>query len=158
MTEALALSEKLRLEGRKVREFFSGMQPDDWSARVYADGELWTVRSVLAHMMTAERGLLSLFRRIQRGGSGVSDDFRIDTYNASQQRKTAEAVPDELLRKFGAVRAEVATWVAGLSDADLAKEGRHPFLGIVSLREMIKMLYIHDLAHCRDIRRVIGGK
>jgi hypothetical protein len=37
----------------------------------------------------------------------------------------------------------------------LEKTGRHPFLGVTTLREMIKMIYIHNQTHYRDLRRVL---
>jgi hypothetical protein len=34
--------------------------------------------------------------------------------------------------------------------------GRHPFMGQTQLREMIKMLYIHNLTHYRDMKKALG--
>ena len=46
-------------------------------------------------------------------------------------------------------------WVSGLSDLDLQRTGGTPFLGITTLREMVKMVYIHNQTHYRDLRRVL---
>jgi hypothetical protein len=40
-----------------------------------------------------------------------------------------------------------------MQDPDLAKLGRHPFLGITSLEDIIKMVYRHNQIHMREIRR-----
>jgi hypothetical protein len=48
-------------------------------------------------------------------------------------------------------------WVTRLQDSELERTGRHPYLGITTLREMIKMVYIHNQTHYRDIRRVLRG-
>lgn len=155
MSEATALSEKLKAEGQKLTEFFAGLPEQSWNSAVYTEGSTWTIRNILAHLMTAERAFVKLFEQIRQGGEGVSTDFVIDRYNARQQEKTSQLTPPELLQQFQDVRAEMAAWVAGLSDAELERTGRHPFLGNTTLREMIKMIYIHNQTHYRDIRRVL---
>jgi uncharacterized protein (TIGR03083 family) len=150
------LSERLRTEGEKTHTFFAGLKPDQWQTSVYTEGENWTIRSVLAHYVSAEKGFVKIFSDIRDGGSGVSVDFDIDRYNASQQRKTSDLTPAELLESFRLVRAGMIELVASLSEADLARQGRHPFLGETSLAEMIKMVYRHNQIHYRDLRKVIA--
>jgi hypothetical protein len=59
------------------------------------------------------------------------------------------------LEQYKAVRAEMTAWVSSLDDADLDKIGRHPFLGHTTLREMIKLIYLHNQLHYRDLRKVL---
>jgi hypothetical protein len=148
------LAGRLKKEGEKVIAYFSSLSEEQWQAEVYTEGETWTVRSVLAHFVTSERGLLVLFERIRQGGPGSPDDFSIDRYNARQQQKTRDLTPPELLAQYAEVRGNSVDWVSGLAEEDLVKEGRHPFLGHVSLVEMIKMLYLHNQIHFRDIRKL----
>lgn len=149
------LAERLKKEGEKVFATFSALNNEQWNAEVYTEENIWTVRELLAHFVTSERGLLKLFEGIRQGGPGVADDFSIDRYNASQQQKTKEMTWQELLEQFVEVRANAVQWVSGLSEVDLVKEGRHPFLGQVQLTEMIKMLYLHNQIHIRDLRKVV---
>jgi uncharacterized damage-inducible protein DinB len=155
MSEASELAAKLKSEGEKLTPFFAGLTDDQWKAEVYTEGAVWTIRSILAHLMTAERAFVKLFENIRQGGAGVSEDFSIDRYNARQQEKTQDLSPQELLKQFQSVRAEMISWVSSIHDADLEKTGRHPFLGLTTLREMVKMIYIHNQIHYRDIRRVL---
>ncbi len=155
MSEAAELASKLQTEGEKFSAFFGGLTDEQWDSEVYAEGSVWTIRSILAHLMTAERAFVRLFEEIRRGGKGVSEDFVIDRYNARQQEKTRELGPAELLDQYRRVRAEMIAWVSSLGDAELECKGRHPFLGETTLREMIKMVYIHNQTHYRDIRRVM---
>ena len=149
------LAERLKKEGEKVLDYFSALMEDQWSTEVYTEGDVWTIRNVLAHFVTSERGLLKLFERIRDGGPGAAEDFSINHYNARQQEKTRDLPPQELLKQYGEVRAASVAWVAGLSQEDLAIEGRHPFLGQVQLVEMLKMLYLHNQIHFRDFRKRI---
>ena len=155
MSEATDLAAKLRNEGEKLSSFFAGLTAQQWSAEVYTEGSVWTISSILAHLMTAERAFVKLFEDVRQGGPGASEDFSIDRYNARQQEKTHDLTPEEVLERYRSVREQMATWVSGLDDADLERTGRHPFLGITTLREMIKMIYIHNQTHYRDIRRVM---
>ncbi len=155
MPETAELAAKLRLEGEKFNAFFSGLTPEQWNTEVYTEGSTWTVRSILAHLMTAERAFVRLFEDVRQGGPGSSEDFVIDHYNARQQEKTRDQSPAQLLTEYREARERMIAWVSGLDDADLERKGRHPFLGVTTLREMIKMIYIHNQTHLRDIRRVM---
>ncbi len=157
MSEATDLANKLQSEGEKFSAFFGGLGPGEWATEVYTEGSVWTIRSILAHLMTAERAFIKLFEDIRQGGPGASDDFVIDRYNARQQEKTRDLGPTELLQQYRDNRSKMVAWVAGLQAADLERIGRHPFLGVTTLREMIKMIYIHNQTHYRDIRRVMKG-
>ncbi|GAB4503414.1 MAG: hypothetical protein Fur0043_04060 [Anaerolineales bacterium] len=152
----VSLVERLKAEGEKCLTFFEALAPAQWQVEVYEEGGVWTVRSVLAHFVTAERGFLALFQNILAGGEGATEDFSIDRYNARQQEKTRDMSPAALLEEFRAVRTEMVAWVADLTEADLCKEGRHPFLGQTTLAEMIKMVYLHNQIHLRDLRKCVA--
>jgi uncharacterized protein (TIGR03083 family) len=155
MEESAALAEKLRDEGAKLADFLSGLGEQEWNAEVYTEGTTWTVRSIVAHLMTAERSFLPLFERIRRGGSGVAEDFSIDRYNARQQEKTREMDPQALLDAYRSTRDEMIALVQGFSAEELDHRARHPFLGVTALREMVKLVYIHNQTHYRDVRRAL---
>ena len=149
------LADRLKKEGEKVIAYFSALADEQWNVEVYTEGTTWTVRNVLSHFVTAERGLHKLFKSILEGGEGVSDDFSIDYYNARQQEKVKDLTEKELLDQFVDVRADLTKWVSKLSQEDLAREGRHPYMGQVGLGEMIKMIYLHNQLHFRDFRKLV---
>ncbi len=156
MSETLELAEKLKTEGEKFIRIFSELKDDQWQAEVYTEGETWTIRNVLSHFVTSERGLVKLFESIRQGCTGAADDFSIDRYNASQQQKTKDHPPAELLEQYKEVRGNSVNWVSRLKDDELEIKGRHPFLGETTLREMIKMLYLHNQIHYRDLKKVLS--
>ena len=155
MSEIIELAEKLKSEGEKFVGIFSGIADEQWEAEVYTESATWTIRNVLAHFVTSERGLVKLFESIRLGGTGAADDFSIDRYNASQQEKTKDSTPAELLETYKEIRANTVTWVSGLKEDELELKGRHPFLEVTTLREMVKMLYIHNQVHYRDLKKVL---
>ena len=155
MSEITELAEKLKTEGEKMISIFNGLPEDQWSQEVYTEGATWTIRNVLSHFVTSERGLVKLFEQIRQGGVGSPDDFSIDRYNASMQERTRELSSQELLEQYRQVRAKTVAWISELQQSDLDITGRHPFMGQTQLREMIKMLYIHNLTHYRDMKKAL---
>ena len=155
MSEINELADKLKSEGEKFYKLFADLTDEQWQTEVYTEDQTWTIRNVLAHFVTSERGLVRLFERIRAGGEGSPDDFSIDRYNARQQEKTQNLSPQELLEQYKAVRADSVAWTLSLEEADLELEGRHPFLEMTTLREMIKMLYLHNIIHYRDMKKAL---
>jgi len=155
MSELNDLADKLRSEGEKFYVLFAGLADEKWGAEVYTEGATWTIRNVLAHFVTSERGLVKLFERIRAGGEGSPDDFSIDRYNAAQQEKTKNISPQDLLEQYKAIRSDSVAWTLSLEESDLEKRGRHPYLEMTTLREMIKMLYLHNQIHYRDMKKAL---
>jgi len=155
MSEINELADKLKSEGEKFFTLFAGLTDDQWNSEVYTEGSTWTIRNVLSHFVTSERGLVKLFEQIRLGGAGAADDFSIDRYNAAQQEKTKDLTSQELLEHYKEVRDNSIAWTLSLSETDLEKQGKHPYLGMTSIREMIKMLYLHNQIHYRDMKKVL---
>ena len=155
MSKTAELAEKLKTEGERMIQFFSELSESDWVKEVYTEGTTWSIRNVLSHYVTSERGLVKLFEAIRQGGTGAADDFSIDRYNASQQEKTKELTPAELLAQYKEVRANSVAWVSSLKDEELEIRGRHPFLNETVIREMVKMLYLHNQLHYRDVKKAL---
>jgi hypothetical protein len=153
MSETTELAEKLKSEGDKFVSIFNRFTGDQWNREVYTEGSTWTMRNVLSHFVTSERGLLKLFEQIRQGGAGAADDFSIDRYNATMQERMKESTPQELIEQYKEVRASAIAWVSGLKESELEMTGRHPYLGHAAIRDMIKMLYIHNLDHYRDMKK-----
>lgn len=155
MSEINDLADKLKSEGKKFYAIFAGLTDEQWQMDVYTEDTTWTIRNVLSHFVTSERGLVKLFERIRVSGEGVTDDFSIDRYNAAQQLKSEELSPQELLEQYKEVRSDTVAWTLSLQESDLEKQGRHPFLEMTTLREMIKMLYLHNQVHYRDMKKAL---
>jgi len=155
MSEIAKLAEKLKSEGEKFVTIFASLPDEQWQTEVYTEDITWTIRNVLSHFVTSERGLIKLFEQIRRGGAGSSEDFSIDRYNASMQARMKAFSPQELLEQYKSVRADSIAWTSSLTEAELEKQGRHPFLGMTTIREMIKMLYLHNQVHYRDMKKAL---
>lgn len=151
------LVERLDSEGNKTVSIFQQLHDPDWDTVLYADGEEWTVRQLLAHFVTAEVGMQRLVENILQGGSGSAEDFDIDAYNARHVSRLHEAQPAALLEMFANQRRQTIAQVARLTAADLLRGGRHPYLGQTTLADIIKMMYRHNQIHQRDLRRALDA-
>jgi hypothetical protein len=150
------LASRLAEEGQKTQQFFSALSPEQWRCTLYTDGAQWTVHQVLAHFAITEVGIRSLMKNILAGGSGVPQDFDLNSYNERKVLGLGETVPDDLLAKFRSERQATIDWVRGLAAADLLKTGRHPWLGVAPIEEMIQLMYRHNQIHQRDIRKLLA--
>ncbi len=149
------LAERLRTEGQKTQEFFRALTPAHWEQDIYTDGSIWSVRAIFSHFVATEASITRLIENILAGGAGSPEDFNLNAYNERKVSQLKDTPPEELLQRFEELRIVSANLVAHMSQEDLAKNGRHPFLGLTNLEEIIKLLYRHLQIHQRDIRRAL---
>jgi predicted protein tyrosine phosphatase len=78
---------------------------------------------------------------------------RFAQYHESQGKSLAE-----LLDEFARLRAENLVTLRGwqLSERELALEGEHPELGVVTLRQLLATWVAHDLGHVAQTARVLA--
>jgi hypothetical protein len=149
------LVDKLTSSGQRTQEIFQSIEGDDWYQQVYSDGASWSVYHILAHFVTSEASIVRLIKLILQGNEGVPDGFDIDAFNEREVNCFAKLPNNLILQRFVERREETIRLLLGLNDTDLAIEGRHPWLGVASIEEMIKLLYRHNQIHQRDIRKVL---
>mgnify|MGYP000480603272 CR=1 FL=1 len=158
MTESpVFLAERLQVEGERTLAFFNAFSAAEWEKPIYADGGHWNARQILAHLVAAERALQELMKNVLQGGEGAPAAFDLDSYNEEQVEQLSDCSAPALLEEFSQSRRQSVDFVAGLQAQDLEKQGRHPFLGMAPLAEMIKLMYRHTQIHQRDIRKSLAG-
>ena len=135
--------------------FYSALSPDALEHPVYTEDIQWNGRQILAHLVTIERSMHWLFRNLLDGGPGSPEDFDIDRFNRSQPAKLDHLALPELIERFRQVRTETVAIVAGMTDADLDREGRHPFHGHGRLERFVRWAYEHQRLHEADVRRAL---
>jgi DinB superfamily len=153
---ASVLADKLLGEGARIREYFAGLSDAHWDQPLYTHEKTWRVTQVLEHLILSERNLLGLFKQVAAGGAGAPTDFDIDRFNLEHTGDLAELSRAKLLEAFEAQRAETASFARALSDEQLALRGRHPALGDSTVSEMLKMIYLHNAMHLKDVKRAAG--
>jgi DinB superfamily len=129
--------------------------PDAW-VRQDEGPDTWTVFDVLGHLVHGERtDWIPRARLIlDHGPSRPFEPF--DRFAQFEQSRGKSL--DTLVDEFGALRAEslAALDALQLGPEDLAREGRHPALGVVTLGQHLSTWVAHDLDHVVQIARVMA--
>ncbi|HEY0364827.1 MAG TPA: DinB family protein [Pyrinomonadaceae bacterium] len=118
--------------------------------------ETWSPYDVIGHLIHAEETdwIPRAKIIIEHGENRAFETFdRVAMFELSKGKSVAE-----LLDTFAQLRAENLHQLQGLNlTADLLdKRGRHPELGVVTLRQLLSTWVVHDLGHIRQIVRVMS--
>jgi hypothetical protein len=129
--------------------------PDGWIV-AHEGGETWSPFDVIGHLIQGERTDWVPRAKIilEHGEARAFDKFdRFAQVTVSQGRTLAS-----LLDELAALRRENLGELAALrlTDADLDRRGRHPELGVVTLRQLLATWVAHDLDHVVQISRVLA--
>jgi hypothetical protein len=116
----------------------------------------WTAFDVVAHLIHAERTdwIPRAKTILQFGDTQSFAPFdRLGHLRESQGKSLGE-----LLDEFARVRAENVRELRklNLQPKDLARPGRHPALGAVTLSELLSTWAAHDLTHLHQISRILA--
>jgi uncharacterized protein (TIGR03083 family) len=156
--QADRLAEKLRAEGDAVQARLAGLTPEQWDAPLSDEGDGWTARDLLAHLVSAEQGHQQWIAYVAAGGPGVPVDFSVDRFNAEKVAARSGCAVETLLAELKTVRAQTVNLVASLSDDDLARRGRHPALGEGTLvSDGVRIVFMHVRLHLRDLNRMLAA-
>ena len=129
--------------------------PSQWS-KANEGANTWSAFDVVGHLIHGERTDWLPRARIilEHGEARPFDKFdRLAQHDASKGRSLAS-----LLDEFAALRQAGLRDLAALrlTDADLDRRGRHPELGVVTLRQLLATWVAHDLDHVMQIARVVA--
>jgi hypothetical protein len=76
----------------------------------------------------------------------------------AQTRENQGKSLSELLEEFARLRSECLDGLRALNldEKDLARRGRHPALGPVTLSQLVAAWTVHDLTHLHQISRILA--
>jgi len=129
--------------------------PDTWTFRDEG-ANTWSAFDVLGHLIHGERtDWMPRARMIlQFGASQTFESFdRLGHVQESQGKSL-----DQLLDEFARLRSENLRQLRALNlrQEDLARRGRHPALGVVTLSQLLATWAAHDLTHLHQISRIMA--
>jgi hypothetical protein len=131
--------------------------PDGWIA-AHEGNDTWSPFAVIGHLIHGERTDWMPRARIilEHGEARAFDKFDRFAQFALFEGRTLASLLDELATLRQENLRELAT--LRLTDADLDRRGRHPELGVVTLRQLLATWVAHDLDHVVQISRVLAGQ
>ena len=129
--------------------------PKPW-VTAHEGGKTWSAFDVVGHLIHGERTDWLPRARIilAHGESQPFDTFDREAQFSASTGRTLETLLDE----FASARRESleALEALRLTESDLDRRGRHPALGIVTLRQLLATWVAHDLDHLVQISRVLA--
>jgi hypothetical protein len=129
--------------------------PAGWIA-AHEGGETWSPFDVVGHLIHGERtDWIPRVRIILEHGE--TRPFETFDRFAQFERSSGRSL-ESLLDEFAKLRAANLRELAALrlTEADLLRRGRHPALGVVTLRQLLATWVAHDLDHVIQIARVLA--
>ena len=139
-----------------LRALLEGLPPP-WLAADEGEGT-FTPLQVLGHLAEAEERLWIPRARMILA-EGEPEAFPpFDRFADMEQHR--RAAPGDLLDRFERLRCESLVELRALAPDpdDLARAGRHPEFGPVTLSQLLATWVAHDLAHSRQIFRVMAKR
>ena len=135
-------------------------QPDLWvrsnEGRTKGGKESWSPFDIVGHLIIGERTDWMPRVRIilQHGESRAFDPFD----RLAQEKESQGKSMEQLLDEFARLRKDnlSALQAFNLQPEDLARRGKHPELGAVTLSQLLATWAVHDLTHFHQISRVMA--
>ena len=129
--------------------------PEEWITATEGP-DTWSPFDVIGHLIHAERTdwMPRVDHLLQHGEDLPFVPFdRFAQFAESKGKDLAE-----LLSTFADLRGQSVRQLAALrlTKADLARTGRHPALGVVTLQQLLATWTVHDLDHVTQICRVMA--
>ncbi len=137
-----------------LRQLLSGLE-QDW-VRSDEGPETYSPIDVVGHLIHGEDTdwVVRIEHLLREGEERAFVPFDRE----GMRERFADRPPGELLALFERRRSENLARVRelGLASSDLARRGRHPDLGPVTLGQLLTTWVVHDLAHVAQIARVLA--
>ena len=129
--------------------------PEAWTSS--NEGEnTWSAFDVVGHLIHGERTDWMPRARLIRQ-FGETRAFEPFDRNAQARESRGKSL-NQLLDEFGKLRAEnlreLRSW--NLGPRELALQGRHPALGLLTLSQLLATWAAHDLTHLHQISRIMA--
>ena len=131
--------------------------PEIWVRRNEGK-DTWNALDIVGHLIVGERtDWLPRVRIIMENGEARPFDA-FDRFAQSKETQDKWVEIDQLLGDFACLRTENLTALRALNlqPEDLARRGRHPALGVVTLSELLATWAVHDLTHLHQLSRVMA--
>jgi len=120
-------------------------------------GAAWSIRDNLAHLADAERAHRRFVQAVLKGRSTRMEGFDLDRWNEEHVARHANQTLEDILDALRSVRQETLVFIADLPHDAWDRIGDHPALGEVSVRQVIRVIGVHERMHLKEIRRLIAN-
>ena len=113
----------------------------------------WTLLAIPYHLRETERGLLKQFEIITRHRSPQIPSVDLDDIPIDEDYRDEDV--NDLLEEFHDLRRRSSYLLWDLLPSEWEKAGIHPYRGPLTLLEIVREAYQHDLEHLWQVKRML---
>lgn len=143
--------------GGELARAFSGVRERDLLRPAPWPDEGWCLLAVPFHLVQVERGLQEQVAIIAMSRGGEPDVPHVDLDDVPFEADYAECELEDLLDELHYLRRRTTYLLWDLSERDWRRAGRHPYRGPVTILELAREAYQHDLEHLWQVRRMVDA-
>lgn len=131
------------------------LNPEQWQTVIYAEGNTWTVRDIVSHLVDSENGMSIHIYKIRKGRETVPENFDLTRWNAGVKNRTGDISNAELRQRLDAVRTRLLEGLDSLEEHEWTLTGRHPFRGVITIEQYYETISGHEFSHATDIAQAV---
>lgn len=140
-------------------ELLTFVQGLDQATLIYCPPEGgWSIHHNLAHLADAEHAHRRFVQAVLKGRSTRLEGFDLDRWNEEHVARRAGQTPEEILDALRSERQETVAFITDLPHDAWDRIGDHPALGEVSVRQVIRVIGVHERMHLKEIRRLLDAQ
>jgi hypothetical protein len=162
LPEFSSLFEKLQREQELVGALVESAQAEALCQQGQAPGGEpgWSAREMLAHLVSAQLGMLALARTIANGqGDALPPGYDVDAENAKAVAEHRGLSAAGLLSEWERGRAEWKAFLEAVTPEQSEMTGRHPAsLQPMTLRTVVIVMLRHERGHHREMVALLTGE
>jgi hypothetical protein len=139
----------------ELQRAFEGLTPRQLMLPGEGVDEGWRLLAIPMHMRDVEKGVLRQYECML--GTREGDIPNVDFDDIPFEEDYAEEDEEELLEEFHYLRRRNSYLLWDLAPGEWERGGRHPYRGRVTVLQIARETYQHDLEHLWQVRRMIDA-
>ncbi len=140
----------------ELRQALYGVRRSGLLAPGQRPDEDWTLLGLACHMRDVEMGVNEQMSVIL-GRRGEPEIPHVDIDDIPFREDYEDEDEDEVAEEFGYYRRQTAYMLWDISERDWERAGLHPYRGRMSIMDLVRELYQHDLEHLWQARRMVDA-
>jgi hypothetical protein len=148
--------EKLAGSRTITAALLASLRPEQWDTPVYSEGQTWTVKTIISHLIDSERGMSIHIHKIRKGEPTLPEGFDLDRWNQGVGQRVGDLSPHEFADRLTATRARTLEGLETLTDGEWLLTGRHASRGIITIEQYYETIVGHELDHIQAAKKALG--
>ncbi|MBK7329039.1 MAG: DinB family protein [Dehalococcoidia bacterium] len=141
--------------GGELQRAFYGIPERELQREAGAPDEGWSLLAIPYHVREVERGVQAQLETILASRhAGIRN---VDLDDIPFREDYIEEDVEELLEEFHYLRRRSTYLLWDIDDRDWERTGEHPYRGSVSVLQIAREMYQHDLEHLWQARRMMDA-